>query len=438
MPYTSLVEAFNQKNQFELDTDKLMQQVRYAMSREGAERDLALKNLIKFNFAEDAAKYEPERQQKKLFQIQAGIDLSYDQMIAFSKMADIPQFFDEYVNIVSEMVKSVDPSYEIKPFFGLNKEEAVELHLGALDSFSRRDSRRYQLFELYGLDEGMKDIEAVKKRCARIANYSFSKADENLRGLLHETYISRAIVAEELSSKGFFWKLWHRSETKAMRNFIKAADAALKEAGFPESEKQVAEDSYKRGAAYDDERKQTEKRAVEKFASVKTEKQEKKVDADKNKDAELAEEATQDVLEQFFQIGFRPSADTEKFKEQRLIANQLSKVFVKDNKDLSADAKQVFLKNMEKMKAMKTYHEQPSEEARQAIHDEMIAGFEKIESSLIEKFPNYQPVTTEQIDAAMNVKEPVAVDLGESKGNVQVSKPIKEAPAVSKDNVQKV
>ena len=71
MPYTSLVEAFNQKNQFELDTDKLMQQVRYAMSREGVERDLALKNLIKFNFAEDAAKYEPERQQKKLFQIHA-------------------------------------------------------------------------------------------------------------------------------------------------------------------------------------------------------------------------------------------------------------------------------------------------------------------------------------------------------------------------------
>ena len=424
MPYTSLVEAFNQKNQFELDTDKLMQQVRYAMSREGAERDLALKNLIKFNFAEDAAKYEPERQQKKLFQIQAGLDLSYDQMIAFGKMADIPQFFDEYVNIVSEMVKSVDPSYEIKPLFGLNKEETVELHLGALDSFSRRDSRRYQLFELYGLDEGLKDIEEVKKRCARIGNYSFSKTDESLRGLLHETYISRAIVAEELSSKGFFWKLWHRSETKAMRNFIKVADAALKEAGFPESEKQVAEESYKRGAAYDEERKQTEKRAAEKFASVKTE---KKVDVDKNKDAEIAEEATQDVLEQFFQIGFRPSEDIEKFKEQRLIANQLSKVFVKDNKDLSADAKQVFLKNMEKMKAMKTYHEQPSEEARQARQDELIVGFEKIERSLKEKFPNYQPVTTEQIDEAMNVKESVAVDLGEEKGNVQVSEPIKEA-----------
>ena len=61
MPYQTLVDKLNSDCQFELDAEKLFSQVKYAMSRPANERDIALKNAVKFNFPEDCIDYQELR-----------------------------------------------------------------------------------------------------------------------------------------------------------------------------------------------------------------------------------------------------------------------------------------------------------------------------------------------------------------------------------------
>ena len=397
MLYTRAVESFNKKNHFNLDGEQLFDQVKYVMQRTGAERDAMFKRMILFNFPEVAERYEPWRQEVRMRAREADMDIRWE--LAIAEMSDINGFFAGYLNLVTVMIKDLDPNYQIKPFFGLSKEEVRELHQDAINSYTRRESREFQL-RYFGLKYCMRDIELSRYDSVRDRVKKYSDDDQTTRFNIEETYISKLIVQERLESKGFFWKLFHPSETREMRNFIAAAEQALTDVEFTEEGKRAAEERYQLGAAYDDEREETLRRADEAFDRVQ-----------KQREAEQKALEQKPLEDQLFAIGFKPSLDEAVSQQQRDVFNKLNKE-IKENPDkLPLDARDVFRKNGNKLRLAKSVMEmrtqrQLNEEEWENLKQQMDEKIDDIERNMKEKNPGYEPFSLNSDPQAKKDAEP--------------------------------
>lgn len=473
MPYQTLVDKLNSDCQFELDAEKLFSQVKYAMSRPANERDIALKNAVKFNFPEDCIDYQELRNKYNVNYRILGAMISNEDVEKGRRMYDIPKFYEAYLNIVTEMVKDIDPNHKVKPLFGITKEEAVEMQTEVLENAStNKEMLKFEMFVVRdSLDIYHEDIEYARADRHTKEVYQYSTASEAVKREIDHIYMIKKIVEEELKERGWWWRFRNRNgEAKKLRDIVKAAEKTLKDVKFPNEKKAEVKENYDKPqvhpgekesiqrstqtlySAYEQKleaaRKQKEekleaerKQKEQELEAARKQKEAKLAEIDANREKDLAAAAEKDAISAMFDIRFRPSEDIDVFNSQIKIANQLSKVYLHNNKEIDPAAKKIFNANMEKIIMMKDHYKRfdstgrnVSEEARQAHFDKVLEQFDEKERELAYTYQNYVPITAEDVDKAMTIKEPVPVDLGENtNANIEKSKPVDPEKSISKE-----
>ena len=252
MPYMDLVREYSRKNRFEYDHKAVFGQVRAAMAKSGVEREAALKDVLKRNYLADAEKYEPRRKQIQNEVRGMGANENPDLLDAMMEMSGATAFLEQYVDMITAMAKDIDATFEPEFMLGIASKDAKNLVSGFLSSYSRYDESKHTL-----KTEGWETAFELVERC-RYSRFEdkvreYSKADENVQNDIKETYIRKKIVQEELNSHGFFWRLFHRSDVKTMRNYIGAAERALADVGFPKEAAKEADADFAQSAALETE-----------------------------------------------------------------------------------------------------------------------------------------------------------------------------------------
>lgn len=271
MPYVTTVENLSQKNLFEYNSAKIFAEVSEAMAKEGDARDKALQEVLKRNYLADAEKYEPMRKQL-LFQLRGMSANEASRMSdAITNMSGSYSFLEEYATIISEMAKDIDGSYKPKFLLGLTANETKNLASGFLSSYSRYEEAKFMV-ENTAWNYAMQNVEGVGFNSVNNEVRKYKTSDEDTQGQMKELYIHKKIVSEKLDSKGFFWKLFNRKETKAMRTYINAVNQALKDIEFPESAEKEAEVEFlSQSAALETEYKATHMQIEDIFKSAEGE-----------------------------------------------------------------------------------------------------------------------------------------------------------------------
>lgn len=337
-----------------------------------------------------------------------------------------------------------DAAYRVEPWapsmenFGLSSTEAHELLLGQVNSVTYSDVRRQQMRFL-----GVKDPLFMNEVNA-LSGAAYADATPEAKEKMHQIYVTRELMQARLARHNWLWKLVFRGQTKAMNNYIQAADRALTSAGFPDAAKTEAmrnasngmrlgaseftdamEDLKTQFAANDKEIQSRERQAEEKKAlrqQKKTEKEQKvkeekekatqerankREQAQKEKDekllpfkeaikgreAEIKAEvdqvaATKAVPDAFFEIRFRPSFDEKASKEQSGTALNIAKQYIEGKSNLPAGVKQVFLNNYAKIRAVRNFlkNEAPAlqgnEAQIQAKQEELSSTFSAMEEKV--------------------------------------------------------
>ena len=451
MPYQTLVNQLNSDCQFKLDAEKLFSQVQYAMSRPANERDIALKNAVKFNFPEDCIDYQELRNKYNVNYRILGVMISNEDVEKGKRMYDIPKFYEAYLNIVTEMVKDIDPNHKVKPFFGITKEESVEMQTEVLENASsNKEMLKFEMFVVRdSLDIYHEDIEYARADRRTKEVYQYSTATEAVKREIEHVYMIKKIVEEELKERGWWWRVrnWN-GETKKLRDIVKAAEKTLKDVKFPNEKKAEVKENYDKPQVHPGEKESIQRSTQTLYSTYEKAREEKRMqkeaklaEIDANKEKDLAAAAEKDVISAMFDIRFRPPMNIDLFNNQIKIANQLSKVYLHNNKEIDPAAKKVFHANMEKMIAMKDHYKRfdstgrkVSEEARQANLDKLFAQFDEKERELAYTYQNYVPITAEDVDKAMTIKEPMPVNLGENtNANIEKSKPVEPEKSISKE-----
>lgn len=439
MPYQSLVDelngacdfTFNGQNYFEYELDgaKLFEQVKYAMNRNPLERNAALRNVILFNFTEDCSEYFYQSTRFNIYAAELGIGVTNEQQRKKEVMYNITKFYDQYLKIVTEMVKDIDPNHKISPFFGLTEQQTIDMQVRVSETFTSKDMLKFTTLNLHDSEYIHDDFRRARVDLKTNKDYDYNQLTDMNNGFvrmakerIHSVYMMKKIWKEELKERGWWWRVrnW-TGECKRLRDYIKAADATLKAVKFPREMGPTVEREFEVPYMHSDEKKLMMGKVTEKYRAHEAACQQRIADKyakiDNNKEKDIAAAAEKDSVSRMFDVRFRPATDIDEFNSQIHLGNQLSKVLY-HNKGIDSTSKAVFNANMQKMIAMKHYYEKyvtvaegkakPSEEETQKRLDEILAGFDKAEREFLYKNPNYVPATVDDVDRALTIRESVA------------------------------
>ena len=303
-----------------------------------------------------------------------------------------------------------------------------------------------------------------------------------------QTWVTKQLMQEELDSRTWFSKnIWNRKEAKAMRDYIANANTVLENAnhigdqvyfegvlnamlskGYEKIDDMVEHkmNSFKgeferndralREIADRKEREQQEQKAKEDAAKLKEQQANQRKEEEKQKREEV-KKATDAIKKKFkddrdaikeksandklFDVRFVPSYDKKAFDSQMSVMNKMTDYLNK--KDIPESARNVFLKNAEKLNLMKEYHDMSQEATAKELVDKVNSvadGLEKISNDLKAANEGYVPYTYDELKKAPDKvpapmvgenanagKEPVIVDLDNNeKQNNEISPMIED------------
>jgi hypothetical protein len=242
---------------------------------------------------------------------------------------------------------------------------------------------------------------------------------------MQQVYATKQIMKETLDSKkgfwGWVWKTFtHRSETKAMRNYINAAEQALSAANFDQAaENEAVVAMTQKGYLYGSyKRSGAESEIKEKFAE------------NEKKYASMESVSQSPIKDQLFEIKFRPSPNGETFEKQRLEYNAVAKIVEKGykNKTIPDEVIDVFKATGKKFKLMKNSGLLATEQ-----------DFEAIEKTLMDKgnHDNYNAMKFSEVKNLVEQKEIITIKLDNDEVNIDRAKPVDTAPAKEIDPIIK-
>ena len=235
MAYIDVVRKHESNNQFKYNHKEIYKQVRKAMKNNGEARDNALKSVLVSAYKAESPRYERIRQEF-IADLQSMTNHNEAERLYKEvrlKMADPAPFLMQMCEIVSEMAKDVDKNYQPKEMLGLNAKDCKNLVSHQLSSYTRLQETMHSLNK-FGWDEAHRTLGFVKKD-AMGETRKFATTDDEHKVGMYEVYVRKVELKKQLDSKGFFWRLRHRSEFKAMKNYIRAAEDTLTAVEFPKN-----------------------------------------------------------------------------------------------------------------------------------------------------------------------------------------------------------
>ena len=321
-------------------------------------------------------------------------------------------------------------------YFGITTEEAKNLLENQVNSATYINARRVQAATV-GVTAPvfMDELKAAFKD-----NVTYQDASSPEKSRMQQVFATKQVMKETLDSKKGFWGwVWkaitHRAEAKAMRNYINEAERKLNGANFDEAaEKDATAAMTQRGYLYGSyKRSGAESEIEEKFAENERKyallrEEQAKIEA---KTAEEIEKIYKLPLkDQFFEIKFRPSLDNETFEKQRLAYNEVAKIITKGAKSntIPKDVIEVFKATTKKFNAVK--------KSKANVPTESC---EEIEQALMDKgnHDNYNAIKFSEIEAMVEQKESVKIELNDNEANIDISKPVETAPQLNKEPIIK-
>lgn len=541
MPYIQTAEKFNTDFNMQLDTESIVAAVGSIMTTysDNKTRELTIKKYIKTSFPDFAAEHEYNRQKEAISQNgisvptdskdlliryiglvgeivkdvseikanemkQAQIDAKADAKAAIDKAkkaqaeaetARTNKAYDakQKINEANDLVKRAnlrserandDEAFRFEPWvpttqdFGLTSEELKTMMIEQVKGANYSEIRREQMRSLGVKNplfmQGISALDGVKYAGAT------PEALEHMRNV----YVTREFMQARLNRHNFLWKWIFRSETKAMENYVKAADEALKLAGFPDNEKTVAMDVAEKGirsegseinSALDELKvqfRENDEKAIErkriakeqkamlkkeeedrakKEQELKDEKQKKnskikEIKASlKDKKPEIQKEATallstKTAPDTFFEIRFRPTLDATLSKSEN---DECAKIGIDyniaKNENLPEGLKIVFEANYKKIRAAREFVKSLPElmnkpevmkQKMEALEESFMVYEELAKLELAEANIDYKPVTLDQLKLNQELKRTFANDDKEQKQEPPVSQ-----EAIKKDEI---
>lgn len=363
------------------------------------------------------------------------------------------------------------------PHFGLGSKDAEKLMNDQLSSFNFLDVRRQQI-----ATRGVAHASFLEE-VTDMSQIYYKNASMQEQQKFREIWVTRELMQEELESRSWFSKyIWNRSEAKAMRRYIESSTTLLQAALF--NTKEQAENDIKKMLAggFDDlsEEAETAMSDIKKLCSINDkalEEKQAKRDAKKaandlkvkQENDKLAEQSAlqekknqikavtdslkekykadrealtgKSINDKIFDIRFKPSFDKTSFTQQLSVMENITKNYL-NKKDIPESARNVFMKNVEKINLMKEYHELSDELSAQSFIDKansVSQAIDEIDNAAKAELKDYVPYSYEQLKKAPDKveKEHLTVNLESNwEQKVEVA-PKHEAPDLSKEPMVK-
>ena len=422
MASQELIYVFQSNNSVILDTERIKASLTSILSKieDNKTREAKIGDFIKHEYPKIAEVFE--------FNKARGILMQQADVSTTSSL----EFFEGYVNIISEIVKETSDALEAqanKPYessmdyFGISEEEAKYLLENQVNSATYINARRVQVATV-GVTAPvfMDDLnEAFENK----GSYQDASASDKRR--MQQVYATKQVMKETLDSKKGFWGwVWkaitHRSEAKAMRNYINAAERSLSGANFDaKAENEAIEAMTKKGYLYgrykrsgaESEIKEKFAKNEKKYASIREE--QAKIEA--KTEVEIEAISKLPLKDQFFEIKFRPSHDNETFEKQRLEYNEVAKIVKKGVKSntIPKDVIEVFKATTKKFNAVK--------KIKAGVP---VESCEEIEQVLMDKgnHDNYNAMKFSEVKNLVEQKESISIPLDNPNANLNVPKPV--------------
>lgn len=368
--------------------------------------------------------------------------------------------------------------------FGLSSKEAQKMLQAQVKGAKYFEIRREQMRRLGVKNplfmEGVNALEGV----------SYSNATPEALENMRNVYITRELMQARLKRHNFLWKLIFRSQTKAMENYIKAADSALNRAVFPETEKTAIMNDLETGIrsnaaevnAISNEFKDIFKendQKIEDLAKEKAEREQKRREEKEKKNKQKEEEqrikdenkqkeqeqkdqqnkaliegkeeeiqnevnavaSTKSAPDSFFEIRFRPTLDPDLSKAEADLCAKIGAEYIQGKKDLPAGLKAVFSANYKKVREAREYVKNDlvklsnDKDSLKAKKDALEAGFaireENLKLDLAKENIDYKPITFDQLKLQSKLAKDLSVGSAGDKQTkaTELNVPKKENPS---------
>ena len=475
MPYRAALNDFNRKNRYEINSKRIEHYITSAVKNSGhmpAKADENIGSRIKNNFfVEDVKRYEQIRQQMIMKSIAKPNDKKLQ--AAVNEMADPANFIVGYISVCREIARAAahrdrGNKYEPSKYFGFKSQDVTEMAMMQANSFTYKQAREYELFEAYSIKDKRFTEQASVLEGMITSGKTYDTAEAAEKDEIHKTYITNELVKKRLKTKTGFWKLFHRAETKAMKNYIAKADSLLKGLNFPEKAPKAVETFAGQSYLMMDpaqrqnfmQRVQTLGNTVTEASTGSKETQAKAPNAQataeqvKNKRAKLETDViknevtaanSKDINDALYEIRFRPSFDKEVFDKQFAACKMVGS---KTTKAAPRALREVLYYNSQKLAKVKHYFEQSgnlSEEEREKKQNELVIDFIKDERNIkaIAKERNggkeYVPMTFEEVKNLESKKLQEQLEKDLNKESAPKEKPVsvdKEQPVTTKEHVK--
>lgn len=403
-----LANKFNEKNIYDIDYDHLRHSMEKVMKRTNRSKlDNALKKTFVKELLAEAIDYEYFRRTNIYSAANGNLDpMLTERVYGTSNEID---FLLGYVKIATECAKEINPNYQPQFMLGMTQDDVKDFFNKQLGSYTRRDEARHDLINVHGVKNCMEDIEFSRAdNNGNVRNYA--TAEEKEKGYIKETYIRKEIVKQELRNLGF-WRKWFDRSRKAreMREFVKAAEKALKDVKFTKEGIKDAIADFNAPAVRQDDVKLTNQ-----AVGVYYERKE-----------------PESIKNSMFAIGYRPNLN--KINDHIKYANEIKAILKNNPSNLTPEAKEVFDMNFAKLMFVTNTEKGKTISASAAEKQ-----FAIMEKTISQKHADYEPLTIDKLApevVAEHEKTNVKVDLNEKKN--APTEPKKEEPSISKEPIVK-
>lgn len=387
------------------------------------EAEKAKKNL---EAAEQKYQNEVDKYETAQFNVSIGTNVNMEQYKTNLENAQIALASAKEKN---DNAVSFNPYESSMDYFGISGLNALKMLNNQLNTYNYMDMRRAQI-ESSGVTSPVYITELYSAFPPK-TTYQSASADDKRK--MQEVYATKQIMQEKLDSKqglsGWFWKLTHRAETKAMKNYIASANGALLATGFDEAAKAEAIDAMSERGYFSGEYTSSTLDAVnEKFAE-----NEKIYAPIRDNKTEIKIISEMPIKDQLFEIKFRPSKNVKTLNEQNQAYKEIKK-FVENNKNIPEDVIKVFEANRKKLRSVMGLYTRSQSVGPQEM-DRRDDICEKIEAELMMQVShdNYKPMKFDEIKALNTQKEPMKVDFNDKNVKEEFSQPVSENDLVKKN-----
>lgn len=403
--FNQMLEAFNKRNQFEIDGKAIVDGVKDAMRYEGKMRDDRIWKILNDTFPKIASEYEPLRCRRNTFALHNyGVE-------TFSGTCNESQFLTGYIDIIAACAQEMDPNYRPEFMLGMKKDESKKMLENMFASYTHREDLHDNINNYEDIREGIEDIDFLRYRQGTKTLRNYEDEPKEIQGNIRDLYMHKEVMKEEMKQRNIFWR-WFSRDAWAMRKYIKVAEQTLKDVQFPRTAEKLAKEELNAPAVREDYRKQ----AAE------------SIDKHFEKHAARYEEVK--CKQNLLTVRFHPAKNM--LKSHLKAANELEELLKADQGALAPEVKEVFHLNREKLRLLEEAIEENERHGGFTHYESAEGSYVRMEIEFEKTHPNCKNISFEEVEKEC-LKEKVSV-IDHSSNSKEEIEPKMAEPTVVKDS----